>query len=106
MPTVFEESTLASLRLKNRVVRSATNEAKAGNDGTVTDHLIEYLLDLVRGQVGLLISGHAYVSPQGQASRRQLGIYDDSLLPGLQRLTAAIHGEDGVIVAQLAHADR
>ncbi len=106
MPTVFEESTLASLRLKNRVVRSATNEAKAGNDGTVTDHLIEYLLDLVRGQVGLLISGHAYVSPQGQASRRQLGIYDDSLLPGLQRLTAAIHGEDGVIVAQLAHAGR
>ena len=106
MPKVFEQVSLGALCLRNRLVRSATNEAKAGNDGAVTERLIEYLLELVRGQVGLLISGHAYVSLEGQASRRQLGIYDDSLLPGLQRLTRAVHNESGVIVAQLAHAGR
>lgn len=106
MSKAFEKTSLSSLSLKNRIVRSATNEAKAGNDGAVTEHLIEYLADLARGQVGLIISGHAYVSPEGQASRRQLGIYADALLPGLQRLTTAVHAEGGVIVAQLAHAGR
>ena len=106
MPKVFEQVSLGALCLRNRLVRSATNEAKAGNDGAVTERLIEYLLELVRGQVGLLISGHASVSLEGQASRRQWGIYDDSLLPGLQRLTRAVHNESGVIVAQLAHAGR
>lgn len=106
MAKIFEATNLGALHLQNRVVRSATNEAKAGTDGAVTDLLIKYLVDLVRGQVGLLISGHAYVSPEGQAGKRQLGLYDDSLLAGLQRLTGAVHGEGGVIVAQLAHAGR
>ena len=106
MAKVFEATSLASLHLRNRLVRSATNEAKAGVDGAVTELLTGYLVDLVRGQVGLVISGHAYVSPEGQAGRRQLGIYDDRLLPGLERLTRAVHAEGGVIVAQLAHAGR
>ncbi|NLZ18301.1 MAG: NADH:flavin oxidoreductase [Desulfobulbaceae bacterium] len=106
MPSVFEETRLASMHLKNRVVRSATNEAKAEKNGAVTGLLLEYLVDLVRGQVGLLISGHAYVAEEGQAGRRQLGIYDNSLLPGLQHLTGVVHAEGGVIVAQLAHAGR
>mgnify|MGYP003606831128 CR=1 FL=1 len=44
MPKVFEQVSLGALCLRNRLVRSATNEAKAGNDGAVTERLIEYLL--------------------------------------------------------------
>jgi 2,4-dienoyl-CoA reductase-like NADH-dependent reductase (Old Yellow Enzyme family) len=54
--------------------------------------------------VGLIISGHAYVSPVGQASPWQMGIYDDSLIDGLRSMTDAVHAAGGLIVAQLAHA--
>ncbi|MGI6657344.1 MAG: NADH:flavin oxidoreductase [Desulfobulbus sp.] len=104
MPTLFEATTINGLSLKNRFVRSATHEAKAGGDGEVTDRLIDYLVALARGGVGLIITGHASVCPEGQASPHQLGIYDDSHIRGLRRLTTALHDNGGVCAAQLAHA--
>lgn len=60
-------------------------------------------MELVDGGVGLLISGHAYVHPDGQASPRQLGIYSDALVPGLTELVNSVHEHGGTIVAQLTH---
>jgi 2,4-dienoyl-CoA reductase-like NADH-dependent reductase (Old Yellow Enzyme family) len=52
----------------------------------------------------LIISSHAYVSPEGQASFKQLGVYQDEQLPGLETMTKAAHANGGKIVMQLAHA--
>jgi 2,4-dienoyl-CoA reductase-like NADH-dependent reductase (Old Yellow Enzyme family) len=54
--------------------------------------------------VGLIISSHAYVRPEGQAGPRQLGVYADALVPGLRELTGAVHEAGGKIVMQLAHS--
>jgi 2,4-dienoyl-CoA reductase-like NADH-dependent reductase (Old Yellow Enzyme family) len=62
------------------------------------------MVTLATGGVGLIVSGHAYVSPVGQASPYQLGIYDDSLIDGLKSITDGVHAAGGKIVAQLAHA--
>jgi 2,4-dienoyl-CoA reductase-like NADH-dependent reductase (Old Yellow Enzyme family) len=59
---------------------------------------------LARGGVGLIITGHAYVSHEGKASRWQLGIYSDDLIPGLVEMTTSVHALGGKIVMQLAHA--
>lgn len=92
------------MTLSNRFVRSATWEGMATADGAVTQKLIETMTALARGGVGLIISGHAYVQPEGQASPWQLGIYKDDLIERLQEMTTAVHGSGGKIIMQLAHA--
>ncbi|SPF48121.1 NADH:flavin oxidoreductase [Syntrophobacter sp. SbD1] len=76
----------------------------AGEGGEVTAKLINLNAELARGGVGLIISGHSYVRPEGQASRGQTGVYKDELIPGLKGLTGAVHEAGGKIVMQLAHA--
>lgn len=104
MSNLFEDSTINGMNLPNRFVRSATWEGMAADDGTVTPKLIETMSALAGGGVGLIITGHAYIRPEGKASPWQLGIYKDELVTGLQEMTAAVHGSGGRIIAQLAHA--
>jgi 2,4-dienoyl-CoA reductase-like NADH-dependent reductase (Old Yellow Enzyme family) len=101
---LFESSTINGMTLANRFIRSATWEGMATEDGRVTRKLIDTVVALAAGGVGLIISGHAYVSKIGQASHWQLGIYDDSLIDGLRSMTDAVHAAGSTIVAQLAHA--
>jgi 2,4-dienoyl-CoA reductase-like NADH-dependent reductase (Old Yellow Enzyme family) len=101
---LFESTSINTLFLRNRLIRSATWEGLASPDGSVTQRLIDKSLQLVRGGIGLVITGHAFVSPEGRAGRLQLGAYSDTLLPGFIEMTGAIHDEGGRIVMQLAHS--
>ncbi|MEW6673565.1 MAG: NADH:flavin oxidoreductase [Thermodesulfobacteriota bacterium] len=104
MPKLFEKTVINALELKNRFVRSATWEGMAHGDGACSRDLIGLMAELAAGGVGLIVSSHAYISPEGQASPRQIGVYSDDLIPGLSRLTRAVHENGGKIVLQLAHA--
>ena len=104
MSNLFESGTINSMKLSNRFVRSATWEGMSANDGAVTPKLIETMIALAKGGVGLMITGHAYVRPEGKAAPWQLGVYKDELIDGLQKMTAAIHEWGGKIALQLAHA--
>ena len=103
MKTLFDTTELGSLILKNRFVRSATWEGMATEGGAVTEELIEMMLELVHGEVGLIITGYAYVSPEGQASRGQMAVHDDRCLPGLTRMAQAVHAAGGKIALQIVH---
>jgi len=102
----FLEGRIKKLILKNRFVRSATWEGCANEDGSVTDELISLYRMLSKYEIGLIITGHAYVSKEGKATPRQLGIYKDELISGLKRLTDEVHKEGGKIFIQLSHAGR
>lgn len=104
MSKLFEETTLKGMRLPNRFVRSATWEGMAADDGSVTPKLVETMKALAAGGVGLIISGHTYVSPEGQAGPWQLGVHRDELVPGLRKMADSVHESGGRIVLQLAHA--
>ena len=101
---LFDTSTINGMNLANRFVRSATWEGMATQKGRVTPQLTDTMVALAKGGVGLIISGHAYVTREGQASPWQLGIYEDSQIDGLKSMTAAVHAAGGKIVVQLAHA--
>jgi 2,4-dienoyl-CoA reductase-like NADH-dependent reductase (Old Yellow Enzyme family) len=73
-------------------------------EGEVTDALIGLYTNLAKGGAGLLITGHMYVEERGQCSPRQIGNYSDHLIPGLKRLTHAVHARAGLIFAELSHA--
>jgi 2,4-dienoyl-CoA reductase-like NADH-dependent reductase (Old Yellow Enzyme family) len=104
MSVLFEATEINGMKLANRFVRSATWEGMAADDGAVTPKLTQTMVDLVDGGVGLIISGHSYVSPEGQAGPWQMGIYKDELVDGLKTMTDAVHKAGGKIVAQLAHS--
>ncbi len=104
MDRVFEPGEINGMVVENRFVRSATWEGMAAEDGACTPRLTNLMGELAHGGVGLIISGHAYVSKEGQASPWQLGIYSDELVPGLKEMTRTVHEGGGKIIAQLAHA--
>ncbi len=106
MPPLFEPMTINGMTLANRFVRSATWEGLASSDGCVTQALIDCMTRLADGGVGLIITGHAFVEREGQASPWQLGLHDEASIPGLKKLVGAVHARKGRIVAQLAHAGR
>lgn len=104
MSKLFENSKINGMLLANRFVRSATWEGMATKEGAVTPKLISTMEDLARGGVGLIITGHSFVTPEGQAGPWQLGSYKDELISGLREMTSAVHECGGKIIMQLAHA--
>jgi 2,4-dienoyl-CoA reductase-like NADH-dependent reductase (Old Yellow Enzyme family) len=103
MSLLFTAGRIGTLELPNRLVRSATAERLADDDGRPTPRLNQLYQRLVQGGVGLIISGHLYVHPSGKAHPEMTGIYADELIPSLAELTAAVHQEGGRVVAQINH---
>jgi 2,4-dienoyl-CoA reductase-like NADH-dependent reductase (Old Yellow Enzyme family) len=103
---LFDPVTLAGLPLKNRIVRSATFEKLADEDGLVTDELIRLYEDLAEGGSGLIITGHALVHPSGRTMRQMLCIHSDLYREGMKGLTDAVHARGGIIAIQLNHGGR
>lgn len=89
--------------LKCRIVMPPMNTELATRAGAVTDRLIGHYVKRSKA-LGLLMVEHSYVSLQGKLSERQLGIHDDSLIPGLEKLVQSIHASGTLIVAQINHA--
>lgn len=104
MTDLFDITQINTMTVNNRFVRSATWEGMADEEGAVTLELIDTVTRLAEGGVGLIISGHTFVLPEGQAGPRQMGIYKDDLVDGLTSMTDAVHQAGGKMVAQLAHA--
>lgn len=106
MATLFDTTKINGMEMRNRFVRSATYEAMAEPDGRVTDKLLDCMAELARGQVGLIITGHAHVRQEGQAGPRQMGIHSDEMLDGLTRVASTVHDNGGRVAVQLAHAGK
>ena len=104
MPGLFDRTQINGLSLPNRFVRSATWEGLAQPDGSPDQRLVEFYAHLAEQELGLIIQGHSYVSPEGQGGVGQLGIHSDEFVPAYARIAAAVHDRGGLICAQLAHA--
>jgi 2,4-dienoyl-CoA reductase-like NADH-dependent reductase (Old Yellow Enzyme family) len=103
MPSLFDTTRINDLTMPNRFIRSATWAGLADANGACTPRLIDLMVELTRGKVGLIVTGHAYVSSDGQATPRQLGIHRDALIGDLSRMTGAVQREGGRVFIQLAH---
>ena len=104
MGELFEPTVLGGMTLSNRFVRSATGERLADPDGHATQNLSLLLTELARGRVGLIITGHVYVSPEGQAGPGQVGIHTDGHAAGQRAMVDAVHEAGGKICVQISHA--
>ena len=107
MSKLFEPYQIGAMTFRNRFVRSATHDRLMQPGGEVTDAQIELFRNLAAGGVGLIMTGHSYVShPLGRASIPQNGIFHERFLDGYKKLVEAVHQNGAKIFLQLAHAGR
>jgi 2,4-dienoyl-CoA reductase-like NADH-dependent reductase (Old Yellow Enzyme family) len=100
---IFEETRIGNMVLENRIVRAATWENRATDEGFVTDELIDFTAELARGGVGLIITGISYGTEEGKILFGQTGMHRDECISGLRELTGEVHRLGGRVAAQLAH---
>jgi 2,4-dienoyl-CoA reductase-like NADH-dependent reductase (Old Yellow Enzyme family) len=101
---LFKPFSIGKMKLTNRFVRSATWDAMADNDGGVTNNSIALYQKLGQANIGLIISGYAFVSPVGKAAIRQYGAHNDDMISGLRRLVDAVHEGGSKIALQIVHS--
>jgi len=104
MSVLFEPVALGGMSLRNRIVRSATWEGMCDEGGAPTERLISLYEALAEGGVGLILTGFAYVAPEGMQIPGKMGMHDDALVSPLRKLTDRVHAKGGTIAAQLVHA--
>lgn len=97
----FSAAKIGNLTLKNRLMRAGCYEGLA-RDGNVTAQLIEHHTALARGGLGMTTIGYCAVSPDGRAFSDEL-LMSEEALPGLRKLTDAVHSAGAAASIQLVH---
>lgn len=101
MKTIFEPVHLGSLTLKNRLVRSATFEFGAADDGIINSMLMDIHTELAQGGCGMIITGMMGVGPNSRIAEAMVKIYDDSFVEKLSEIVRSVHERDCRYVVQL-----
>jgi 2,4-dienoyl-CoA reductase-like NADH-dependent reductase (Old Yellow Enzyme family) len=98
----FEAARLGPVTLRNRFIKAATFEGSSPK-GQVTDALVDFHRRVGSGGAAMTTVAYLAVSPEGRTDRHCIYVHDD-VLPGLRRLTDAVHDTGAAVAAQLGHA--
>lgn len=101
---LFEPARLGPLHLKNRFVRSATNEHLSTKEGQLTPEWVQVQSELAEHEVGLIITGHMTVDRTQRADEGQVVLDDRIGRSLLMQAAARVHQEGGTILAQISHS--
>lgn len=101
-PDPLAPADLGPIRLRNRVIKSATFEGMTPN-ALVSDDLIDFHARVSAGGIGMTTVAYLAVAPEGRTERDQI-YWREEALPGLERLTNAVHTEGAKVSAQIGHA--
>jgi 2,4-dienoyl-CoA reductase-like NADH-dependent reductase (Old Yellow Enzyme family) len=101
---LFTSKKIGPVEVKNRFVAASVYEAMATETGEVTDQLINKYRAIAKGGAGLVIPGAMHVSSLGRLEMTQTGIHEDSMIPGLTKLTETVHEHGSKIFLELAHS--
>lgn len=98
-PTLFSPITIRQMTLKNRAIMPAMG-TKFPKDNQVTQQLIDYHVARAKGGSALNIVEVTGVHA-GSIPSHYLSLAEDRFIPGMQKLTAAIHEHGGKAGVQL-----
>lgn len=95
----------SKLELNNRLVLPPMATAKCGDDGIVTQEILDYYDEKSRGgYISLIIIEHSFIETQGKASKGQLSIASDDTVEELKKLSNIIHKNGAKAIMQINHA--
>ena len=101
--TLFTPAKLGAIEIANRFVMAPLTRNRAP-DLVPTDLTVEYYRQ--RAGAGMIVTEGTQISPMGQGYAWTPGIYNDDQVAGWKKVTEAVHGAGGKIVAQLWHVGR
>ena len=105
MASIFDSLKIKNIELRNRIVLPPlVRFSIVGLDGYVTDKLVDWYEDVLRGGVGLVIVEATAVSEDGKLRENQLGIWNDSFISGLKRIADKCHEYNVPVLIQIHHA--
>lgn len=104
MTDLFSPKSIGAVEIPNRLVMPAMTTRLADAEGFVTESTIAYFGARAAGGTGLVTVEMASPEKVGRHRIRELGIYDDQFVPGLSRLTQALHDYGAKASIQLGHA--
>ena len=105
LPHLFAPLTIGPVTIRNRIVSSGHDTVMAV-DGKVTEQLLAYQAARAEGGAGLIVTQVAGVHHTAKYTSHVLMADDDSCIPGLSALAAAIHAHGGTAFQQLFHDGR
>ncbi|MDB5478480.1 MAG: NADH:flavin oxidoreductase, Old Yellow Enzyme family [Alphaproteobacteria bacterium] len=105
MPHLFEPLTIKSVTLRNRIGMSPMC-MYSSEDGHATDWHFTHMVSRAIGGTALLIAEATAVLPEGRITPGDAGLWQDSQIAPLKRITGEIKKHGGVPGIQLAHAGR
>ncbi|MFE4833473.1 FAD-dependent oxidoreductase [Arthrobacter sp. NPDC056691] len=92
--------------LRNRLASAPMERNYGTADGNITEQYIDYLLTRARAGLGMVTTEATYVRADGKGRTHQLGLHTDAMIPGLRRLTDALHAESALAAVELNHGGR
>lgn len=101
---LFDPTSIGDVELRNRLMMTGhtTNYAR-GHE--ITDQLIDYYVERAEGGIGLIVMAYLANHPSSMTGSAMTG-WDDDLVPGLRRLTDAVHDAGAKIFCQDLHFGR
>ncbi len=108
-PNLFKSIQIGSLIVPNRIKYAATEENLNDHDGFITKSGIEYMRHRAKGVVGgLCFMQGVYMDEarKGQGYVGQAAAWDDKYIPGLKKISDAIHNERAIAGFQLMDCGR
>ena len=98
---IFSPMSIGPVMLRNRVIRSAAFENMAYGNSPSQD-LYDYHVAVARGGVGMTTLAYASVNRSGLSFDGQLWMRE-AIVPGLKRITDAVHAAGAKCSIQLGH---
>lgn len=102
MKTIFDSFEMNHIKMKNRLIRSATWEGIASADGSIHENAYAVYEQLAKGGVGAIITGFTSVARDDYYFEGMMRLCEDGLIPQYKKLTDLIHKEHCPVMAQLA----
>lgn len=103
---VLSSLTLANgVTLPNRLMLAPMCDIGSTPDGQVTQEQVDYLRARA-GIGGLIVTGYAFVQPNGSSIPGQLGDSKDSDIDGLRKLATAMKSRGNKAILQICHGGR
>lgn len=104
---LFQEGTIGTLTIKNRIIMESMGNALSKLNGEVSEEDIAFYRARAQGGVGLIMSEAVSVdSLTGRANSRNLCIDQDSQIPGYRRLVQELHPYNCRFFVELYHPGR
>ncbi|KAJ8609706.1 hypothetical protein CTAYLR_008450 [Chrysophaeum taylorii] len=101
---MFEPVKLGELALKNKFVLASLTRGRSGETRVPNDANVEYYRQ--RAGFGLVMSEATAISPMGEGWYDSPSLYKPEQVAGWKRVCEAVHGEGGLMLAQLWHIGR